>query len=149
MKVLSVILVVFGIITLSSCSHYNAKAPSGYGVFDEGDDFRALSSEGVVFRVKELENEPKASLNFWKEALSHKMKASGYIFIKESKLKIDSNEAVQLEWGSFYNKSDYTYINTLVVKDDWIFVVEVAGESSLIEKDRKAISKAIQEVEFK
>jgi hypothetical protein len=147
-KSLGIIVISSFVVLLSSCSHYTAQAPAGYAEFEEDSDFRALSSNGIVFRVKEVENDPFAELKFWKEALVHRMKASGYIFIKESEIEIQGVKSAQVEWGSFYNKQDYTYMNVLVPSEDFIFVIEVAGESSQFEKDRFKIEAAVQNLKF-
>lgn len=144
----SIIFICSLMLALSSCSHFTAKAPTGYAEFEEDSNYRALSSDGIVFRVKEVENEPFAELKFWKESLIHRMKASGYIFIKESVVEIQGVKSAQVEWGSFYNKQDYTYMNVIVPTADYIFIIEVAGESSKFEKDRSKIEAAVKALKF-
>src|SRR4051812_32282549 len=84
-------------ITLASCSTFDAHAPQGFAEYDHGSGFRAVSADGVMYRVRSVKNEPKAELPFWREALKKRMLDAGYRFQSEASVKAANGEGYLLE----------------------------------------------------
>ena len=63
---------------LWNCASFKAVPPEGFGEYEGKLVYRAVSPDGVAYRVKEVANEPFAELPFWKEAMTRRMKDAGY-----------------------------------------------------------------------
>lgn len=92
---------------LCSCAGlpFKAPAPKDFAVLDPksaaGDrhEFRALSPEGLVYRVSATPNQPRAGLAFWSEALQKELSGKGYVLIKTDRQKISQFEREIQQWA--------------------------------------------------
>lgn len=133
---------------LSGCVHFKAVAPNGFAQYKEGKDFRAISPNGIVYRIKKEPNLPKADLSFWKEALKNRMVDAGYSFVSEESIQSHGENGYLLELAAPYGQLDYSYLIGIYVRSDEIYVVESAGEVSLVKKERPSIIDAMKKVSF-
>ena len=79
-------LLLAALLAITACSGVDAVAPEGFAAFDDFGDFRAVSADGVMYRVRVEENDPEATLDFWKEALRKRMENAGYRVVAEQDL---------------------------------------------------------------
>ncbi|MCC6807638.1 MAG: hypothetical protein IT381_09460 [Deltaproteobacteria bacterium] len=135
------------LLLLASCRHYAAAPPDGFAAFElkSGDDFRAVSPDGVVFRVRDEPNKPEADLPFWKEALKKRMIEAGYTFFAESDIKAQSGEpGYLLELSAPLGPRDYSYLVAIFAKGSHIVIGEAAGEVVRVKERHDAIVTALQ-----
>lgn len=135
------LLVALGLLT--ACRSFTAEAPVGFAPYKQTRSFRAVSPDGVVFRVRTEKNEPKAELNFWKEALKKRMLDAGYHFVSEGDIKAGEHVGYLLELSAPLGTQDYTYLIAVFDQGDRLVLVESAGEIARFAGRREAVVAAI------
>ena len=131
------------------CAPYVAKAPKGFATFDEGDDFRSASHDGIVFSVRAEDTEPEAKLPFWKEALKERMDAAGYVVLGDEEVKASGKAGYLLRLAAPVGTVDYAYWVAIFVHDDDIIIAEATGPAAVLSKHEAPIREAISNVSFK
>ncbi len=143
------ILVPVGLLMLATsagCKDFEAPAPAGFATFDDWFDLRAVSSDGVMYRVRTEENDPRAELGFWREALKKRMVDAGYAFIAESEIKAGEKTGYLLELAAPVGQQDYTFVVAMFVRGSDLVIVESSGEVTRFAKHRDAVVKAIEQI---
>lgn len=138
----------FLILLFSGCTEKKVEVdypyPDGFAVYNRYN--RAISSDGVMYRIRKQVNQPFAKLKFWSEALKKRMVDTGYTFIKERDIKSGKKNGYLIELTAPYGEDDYTYLITIFLKDKEILIVEASGEVLLFKKQRKKILAAIKKI---
>lgn len=137
-----------------ACRPYTAATPDGFAAFESsagrGEDFRAVSPDGVVFRVRSEPNKPEADLPFWKEALKKRMLEAGYTFFAERDIKAASGEpGYLLELSAPLGPRDYNYDVAIFHKGSKIVIAEAAGEVVRMKGRHDAIVAALEKTVLK
>jgi len=124
-------------LALSGCAarHFTLTTPDHFVELDErsqrdmGYDLRALSADGVVIGVREIENDRHGSRDFWVEAVRNRLRRDGgYALLSESEVTASGAlEGHQMRFGRDEEGHPYRYWVTLFVTPSYIFVVEVGG----------------------
>jgi len=133
---------------LGGCKSFTAQAPNGFATYDKGGAFRAVSPDGVIYRVRDEKNKPQAELAFWKEALKKRMLDAGYRFVAESDVKAGDASGYLLELNAPQGSQDYTYLTALFVEGDRLVIVESAGEVTRFKARRDVVMEAIGKITF-
>src|SRR5438046_765186 len=110
------VLVAIGLVCVSACTGFDAVVPAGFARFDDTTQTRGVSAEGVVFRVRSEENEPKAELPFWREALKKRMLDACYALVREGEVKANQESGYLLELAAPVGAQDYSYAVALFVR---------------------------------
>jgi hypothetical protein len=129
-----------------SCLGVGAKAPEGFAEIEEWTAFRALSAEGIMYRVRTEEHEPEAKLDFWKEALKKRMLDAGYAFVSDKEIKLGNTPGYFLELAAPVGQEDYTYAMAIAVRGGDIVIAEAAGEVTRFAKHKDAVLAAMQAI---
>ena len=137
------------LLTLAACGSFEAQAPKGFAVYDDGADYRAVSPDGVVYRVRSEDNAPEAGLPFWREALTKRMSDAGYLVIGGEPVKAGTVDGHLIELAAPLGNKDYGYAVAVFVAGDDIVIVEAAGEGALLKEKRGDIIAAIQQLTFR
>lgn len=138
------------LLTFIACRSYKATPPEGFAAFEKTDDFKAVSPDGVVFRMRDEPNKPDGDLPFWKEALKKRMLASGYTFFAERDLKTQAGEAgYLLELSAPLGPRDYSYLVAVFRKGSKLVIGEVAGEVLPVKARHDAIIAALEKTELR
>ncbi len=58
--------------------HYTITDPPSFKRFEGGEGLRLITADGVMLRVREVENYPAADLKFWVEAMKRHLEQQGY-----------------------------------------------------------------------
>jgi hypothetical protein len=134
--------------SLSACAPtIKAQAPADFAAYQkEGQVYRTLNANGVVLRVKIIEEKAGAKLNFWKEAIHTRMSANDYIFRDSSTTTMNGQEAKVLEYATPLGAEDYAYLVAVAVDGDRVILAEAGGELSDYTKARSALLKALPSV---
>jgi hypothetical protein len=122
--------------------------PDGFARYTDAQETRAVSPEGVTYRVRSEANKPYADLPFWKEALKKRMLDAGYLFLREAPVTADNREGYLLELIAPFGQQDDTYLMAVFALEKKIVIVEAAGEVNQLAARRKAIIAAIGRLKF-
>ena len=124
-----------------------AAPPDGFAPYESKKLYRAVSPDGVVFRVRAAEHEPEADLAFWKEAMHERMEAAGYNFLSEAEVQASGTQGTLLELTAPYGTDDYTYLLAVFPAGKELVIVEAAGEISRFAARREAVLAAVAGVQ--
>jgi hypothetical protein len=138
-------LLIFSILFLFSCASFNAKEPNNFAAYSEskGDKFKAISSNGVLYRVSAYEQKSEASMDFWKEAFLLKMKNSNYKQEDSLTISIGGKAAIGYIFSFANSAGQDLYLVAAVQSKEKMLVVEAIGESAKFENHKKDILDAI------
>ncbi|MBN1959483.1 MAG: hypothetical protein JW841_00935 [Deltaproteobacteria bacterium] len=129
---------------LNGCRRFEAKVPDGFAAYDDGiNHFRAVSPDGVVYRVRTEKNSPEAKVVFWREALKKRMLDAGYIFTNENDITAGQIPGYLLELAAPVGLQDYGYLIALFVSGSRLIIVEASGEVLKLKNHRDAILNSI------
>ncbi|MBN1797698.1 MAG: hypothetical protein JW822_03915 [Spirochaetales bacterium] len=144
------------IVLLSACSDFKIEKPDGFArvemsYYDAHDIlYKAVSPEGILFKVKKVENYPPMELDFWAKALSNQLQKEGYTLIgEEQRFETDKREGVYFKWGLPYGNASYIYLTAVIVCDNEILIIEVAGEQSIFKDYEDTIILSMQSISYK
>jgi hypothetical protein len=124
-------------------------APAGFAEYRDEESYRAVSPEGVVLRVRLVDNEPTQSLEFWAEALGTQLQSSGYSRLRREALETRAGKAVLLEWAAPVGQEDWVYLTGLTLSGNRIAIVEAAGAYAHYQKHRAAILDSLRSLEVR
>lgn len=140
------LLLVLGL--LPACRSFQAEAPAGFAPYSSSKIYRAVSPDGVVFRIRSEKNEPRAELAFWQEALKKRMLDAGYHFVREGEIKAGPQVGYLLELTAPLGTQDYAYLIALFEEGDRLVLVESAGEIARFAPRRESVLAAIEKLEL-
>lgn len=133
---------------LAACSFHPA-APADFARYPRGWLFegplRAVSPDGVLFTVRKVDNDPRADLAFWGEAMRTRMVQAGYRVVSDSACAMRGVEGRLLALAAPVGNEDHIYWIAFALSPDGgdILVAEAAGESRRFLARREAIRQAI------
>lgn len=139
------------VLLLASCSPLAVQAPEGFAELEgRGRTFRAVSPEGMLFRVRLLKNEPAKELSFWSEALSSQLRKEGYRGGGEAVgFASGGRTGVLYEWAAPYGNESYLYLTALLVSRRRIALAEAAAPYSLFVQHRKAVRESLEKMRLR
>lgn len=144
----SVLLVLLG--PVLACGP-DAEAPAGFATYRAPGPLRAVSPEGIVYRVRTEANEPRADLAFWREALRQRMLDAGYRLVGEEDIRAGTAESGLdggvLELAAPVGERDVSYLIALFVDGDELILAEAAGEVLAFRERREAVLAAVRSIE--
>ncbi|MCL2283829.1 MAG: hypothetical protein FWC26_10995 [Fibromonadales bacterium] len=148
MKQISKILIIPGILVLTSCAPFKAQAPGNFAEYTDtsSDAFKAVSADGILYRVSEYDQEAEASLDFWREAFLLKMKNANYKQEESLNISLGGKPAIGYVFSFANNTGLDSYLVAAVQHKEKMFVVEAAGESVKFENRKKEILDAINKI---
>ena len=120
--------------------------PSGFAVYDDREVVRAVSPEGVRFRVHYEDHEPAQSLEFWREALRRHLERSGYGLLEEEAFSAPAGDGALFEWVAPVGAEDWVYLTAVVPAEDQLIVAEAAGPAALYRERREAIRASLESI---
>jgi len=140
----------YGIILLilASCASFKAKAPENFAEYSDSPSgkFKAVSSDGILYRVSEYEQEAEASIDFWREAFLLKMKNANYKQEDSLNVNIGGKAAIGYVFSFANSTGSDLYLVAAVQSKEKMFVIEAAGESAKFENRKKDILNAISNI---
>ncbi|MDR2555878.1 MAG: hypothetical protein LBC64_10690 [Fibromonadaceae bacterium] len=148
LQILKILIILIIVVQTISCASFIAKAPENFAAYNEneGDTFRAISSDGVLYRVSAYKQKSEASMDFWREAFLLNMKNLNYK--QEDSLNVSiSGKATMGYIFSFANSTGQDlYLVVAVPNGNKMLVVEATGETSKFENRKKDILDAIANI---
>jgi hypothetical protein len=111
-----------------SCSRVSVNPPEGFAELKGGRSYRAMSPEGMRYRVRSIKNEPRKELSFWGDALENHLIEEGYRSGGEAQ-SFESGDRVGMyyEWILPVGNQSYFYLTALVVTEKTITLAEAAA----------------------
>jgi len=136
------------VLMLISCASFKAQAPNNFAEYSNtpSSKFKAISSDGVLYRVSEYEQESQASADFWREAFLLKMKNANYKQEDSLNVSIGGKPAIGYIFSFASKVGSDSYLVAAVQSKEKMFVVEATGESEKFETRKKDILDAINNI---
>jgi len=123
-----------------SCSRLSVTPPEGFAELGGGRSYRAVSPEGMLYRVRNMKNEPRKDLSFWGEALENHLRKEGYRSSGEAhSFKSGAREGLYYEWVLPSGNQSYLYLTALIVTDRTITLAEAAAPHPVFTQYRQAL----------
>jgi hypothetical protein len=127
-----------------SCSRVSVAAPEGFAELEGGRSYRgayrAVSPEGMLYRVRSIKNEPQKDLAFWGEALENHLSKEGYRANgKARSFESSGYEGLYYEWILPSGNESYLYLTALIVTDKTITLAEAAAPHPVFTQYRQAL----------
>jgi hypothetical protein len=133
---------------LFSCASFKAEAPNNFAAYNDrhSDKFRAISPDGVLYRVSAYEQKSEASMDFWKEAFLLKMENSNYKREDSLNIAIDGKPAMGYVFSFANNVGTDLYLVAAVPVKKKIIVIEATAESEKFNARKADILDAINKI---
>ncbi len=122
------------------------QAPSGFAEEEGREVYRAVSPEGLLYRVRTVANSPRKDLSFWSEALRHHLSQEGYRAIGGQQRFSGAGEGVFYEWAIPYGNQDAIYLTALLVFGDRIVIAEAGGEHTVYREYREKLIESLESI---
>lgn len=108
--------------------------------------YRAVTADGLVYAVKQLEHSPKGDLEFWSKAIENKLRLqTGYALLGKDEITTNSGlKGIQLRFGFDRSKQPHLYNVTVITTGDYIFLIESGGTLELVEEHSKELKDAVK-----
>jgi len=139
------------VLATTACNTLKIKQeiPPSFALYaKESTAIRMITAEGVMYRVRSVENNPKADLAFWQKAIKTHMLDSGYVFQSESEIAARDQNGYLLNLAAPVGASDYLYSIALFVHNKSIILIESAGEIAAYDKQSKHIRSLINNTDI-
>jgi len=139
--------IIAALLILSSCvTAPIVEKPGGFAGLADGEsgEYRAVSPEGMLYRVRTVENYPVQGLEFWASALENHLKQEGYVGLSEGvAFHTLDVPGMFFEWALPYGNESYIYLTAIAVFDNTIVIAEAAAEHSIYFQYRDALHESL------
>jgi hypothetical protein len=127
---------------------YTMEGPKSFKRFHDTREFKMITADGVMLRAREVDNYPKAALDFWVDAMKLHLVEQGYALKSTNCFKTENNrDACTLDFLLPHGVEDWAFSETIFVVDDTIVLVEVAGPYERYAKVEKELTAALMTFE--
>ena len=124
----------------SSCSRISVVPPEGFAELKGGRSYRAVSPEGMLYRIRSIKNEPQKDLTFWGEALENHLSREGYRCEGEvQSFEGEDQKGLYYEWILPSGNQSYFYLTALIVTEKTITLAEAAAPHPVYIQYRQAL----------
>jgi hypothetical protein len=148
----------------TSCDSFKPNTPEGFVAFEDitakhwwqthdtrsGYDYRAITPDGVVLAIRRFENDPKASIAYWSEAVQQRLRANGSYRV-DSERDLSNHQGIpghELTLKLGEGAAEQIYRVSLIEHGKWIYVLESGGSSAKVAQRTAAIDQAVQGISF-
>ncbi len=132
------------------------KTPTGFVALSDDQiewknyQWKAVSPDGAVVILREVENEQEGAIDFWSEALERDIIANqGYKHIETTDVEAANLSGKLMRFEALYGGLPYRYNVAIFVTDDWIITVETAASEEVYERHQEALENAIRSTRLK
>ncbi|HOX52093.1 MAG TPA: hypothetical protein PKY05_11430 [Fibrobacteria bacterium] len=135
------------LVLLCGCAGLKAPSPAGFASFPPtSEKALAASPDEVVWRVRLLDDQPKADLAFWKSALRHHLEQHGHLVVDSFPLRWEGQAAAGYETRQTVDGQESSYMVAVSPRGEKILVAEAGGPSTSFSKRRPALRLAMDSV---
>jgi hypothetical protein len=136
------------LLALAGCGRVRIETPEGFARMAGRGAYRAVSPEGVVFRVRIEKNDPEMGLEFWSRALRNHLEGEGYRGAGDPlEFTAGTSDGALYSWTVPYGPETWTWLTAFVVEGRRIYVAEAAGEHTLMRRYRPAIERSLESLD--
>lgn len=146
-KPIAMLVPVLAALALAACGPppYKMELPDSFKRFEEADEYKLITADGVMVKAREVENYPEASLEFWTDALGQHLESQGYLLESEDCFKTQKGlDGCTLDFMLPHGAEDWVLSATLFVVGDEVIVVEAAGPFERFSKVEEELEQAIK-----
>jgi hypothetical protein len=130
-----------------SCSRLSVTPPDGFAELKGRRSYKAISPEGMLYRIRSVKNDPRKELEFWGEALENHLVKEGYrLNGKAQSFTNGDREGVSYEWVLPYGNESYLYLTALIVTDKTITLAEATAPYSVFIRYRQALLASLDSI---
>lgn len=123
--------------------------PDGFAPLQLETQYAAMSPEGMIYRARIMENEPKQTLEFWSQALRTHLAKEGYTPLGTgSGFRAGDLDGAYVEWTLPFGGDTYKYLTALLVHENVIAVAEASGEHAIYDIHRDAIFESLETIDL-
>lgn len=138
------------VLTLASCVSLVQK-PEGFAEISPqqvtATQYKAVSPEGMIYRVRTVNNYPVQTLEFWANALENHLEKEGYRSVSDGKsFQAGETPGMFFEWVMPYGNESYIYITAIAVSENKIAVAEAAAEHTIYYQYREALIESLTSI---
>jgi hypothetical protein len=110
--------------------------PDGFALIDKFPVYKAISPEGVRLRIRDTDNYPEQSVDFWVDALTTDLQNRGYLPVESTSGDEWGNDKTfnSLLWAVPWGNEDYLYLTALRLTNGKIEILEMAGKAEFMLK---------------
>jgi hypothetical protein len=140
------LLTIFVLACLASCARgYDLTPSTSFREYEDADDLKLVTADGVMVKVRTVENYPEASLEFWTDALSQHLDKQGYAKKSQSCFKTQSGlDGCTLDFLLPHGAEDWVLSETVFVAGDTVYLVEAAGPFERFAKVEKEYTASLR-----
>lgn len=123
---------------------FQLDAPPAFKRYEETNDFRYITADGLRLRGRLLENKPIADLGFWREAMKGHLEKRGFVFQGERCFKTERGlDGCTLDFVVPYGAEDWVQSETIFVQGDDLMLLEVVGPYDRYTPQKPALQAAL------
>ncbi|MBA7486628.1 MAG: hypothetical protein GH155_05935 [Spirochaeta sp.] len=142
-----IVLILLINLSFSACTNLEVKKPAGFAETARATEYRAISPEGILYRVRSVENYPAKDLEFWSKALKNQLAKEGYLLTADGEeFTAGNRRGVLYEWGVRFGNEDFIYLTAIIVFDNRITIAEAGGEHTIYAKYRQPILESLKSI---
>jgi hypothetical protein len=132
---------------------FQAATPPGFVELEDQTnyDYRATNADGLVIAVREIDHDPKGTVDFWTRAIENRMRQrGGYALLGSKDVKTAAGiPGKQLRFGHDEGNKPHVYHVTLFVTDDTLYVLEAGGTKDQIDRHAAELDWTVQNFRIK
>ena len=152
-KITFLCILVAAVLALGSCTSLVQK-PQGFAAVSpwnlSATRYKAVSPEGMIYRVRMLKNYPVQTLEFWANALENHLKKEGYRSVSDGRyFEAGETPGVIFEWAMPHGNQSYIYITAIVVSQKKIAVAEATAEHTIYYQYRDALIESLATIKIR
>jgi len=132
-----------------SCSRLSVTPPEGFAELKSRGTYRAVSPEGMLYRIRTVKNKPQKDLEFWSEALETHLSKEGYRLNGDPRhFQNGSWAGLSFEWVlPPYGNDSYLYLTALIVSDKTITLAEATAPYSVFIRYRQPLLDSLASIQ--
>jgi hypothetical protein len=140
-------LLVLAVTAAAGCSRVSLDTPEGFARVEGRGEYRAVSPEGMLLRVRTVANNPRKGPEFWSEALETHLREEGYRPAGPPRpLTSAGGSGFVYEWALPYGQQSYLYLTAVAVQGRRIIVAEAAAPYAVYQLHRQGIYESLQTI---
>jgi hypothetical protein len=123
--------------------------PAGFSAYRGGRSLRAVTPDGVLYRVRVTDKIPRAELSFWRDALRSRMEAAGYQLASQQPVRSGDVDGAEIELRAPLGGQDWAYLVAIFPVGDRLVLAESAGEVTALETRKPALAQAMGDLSLR
>lgn len=131
---------------LTACSPFFVDRPGSFAAYRFSDGvYRAISADGVRFRVRRIPNDAGGTASLWSETATLHLKNAGYHELKnEPFITTSALEGRSVEYMYRYNGENWIYRVVIFTGSGCIYIAEAGGMEKYYREHEKEIDGSLK-----